>query len=59
MPGSEGCGADPFHIVPDSSKYVDQQQLKLQVQAMRAEPIKIAAVSGRHLASQLGWGACR
>jgi DNA replication licensing factor MCM5 len=31
MPGSEGCGSDPFHIVADGSEYVDQQQLKLQV----------------------------
>ena len=33
MPGSEGCGSDPFHIVADGSEYVDQQQLKLQVGA--------------------------
>ena len=31
MPGSEGCGADPFHVVVDRSAFVDQQQLKLQV----------------------------
>ena len=34
MPGSDGCGADPFHIVADGSEYVDQQQLKLQVGRM-------------------------
>lgn len=31
MPGSEGCGVDPFHVVVDRSAFVDQQQLKLQV----------------------------
>ncbi len=31
--GGEGntCGQDPFIILPSRSKYVDQQQLKLQV----------------------------
>jgi DNA replication licensing factor MCM5 len=32
MPGSEGCGSDPFHIVADGSEYVDQQQLTQSVQ---------------------------
>jgi DNA replication licensing factor MCM5 len=28
--GEEACPLDPFVIVPDRSKYVDQQTLKLQ-----------------------------
>lgn len=29
--GAEGCGLDPFVTLPNRSKYVDQQTLKLQV----------------------------
>lgn len=32
-PGGESCGLNPFIVVPDSSKFVDQQTLKLQVGA--------------------------
>ncbi len=28
---SNDCGQDPFVVLPNRSKYVDQQQLKLQV----------------------------
>lgn len=30
LPGSERCERDPYTVLPDRSKYVDQQQLKLQ-----------------------------
>lgn len=30
QPGEEPCPLDPFVVVPDKSKYVDQQTLKLQ-----------------------------
>lgn len=30
QPGEEPCPLDPFVVVPDRSKYVDQQTLKLQ-----------------------------
>ena len=29
---SNDCGQDPFVVLPNRSKYVDQQQLKLQVE---------------------------
>lgn len=31
LPGEERCERDPFQVLPDRSRYVDQQQLKLQV----------------------------
>jgi hypothetical protein len=31
VPGAERCTANPYVMVPDSSKFVDQQTLKLQV----------------------------
>lgn len=30
QPGEEPCPIDPWIVVPDKSKYVDQQTLKLQ-----------------------------
>ena len=30
LPGEDRCERDPYMILPDRSKYVDQQQLKLQ-----------------------------
>jgi DNA replication licensing factor MCM5 len=30
QPGEEACPLDPWVIIPDKSKYVDQQTLKLQ-----------------------------
>lgn len=30
QPGEEPCGVDPYVALPDRSKYVDQQTLKLQ-----------------------------
>jgi len=30
QPGEEPCPIDPWLVVPDKSKYVDQQTLKLQ-----------------------------
>lgn len=52
LPGSEGCGADPFHIVADGSEYVDQQQLKLQVR--KVPYINNSASNGCH-EGPAGW----
>ena len=43
--GGEGntCGQDPFIILPSRSKYVDQQQLKLQVHTANLNDVLVAA----------------
>lgn len=43
--GGEGntCGQDPFIILPSRSKYVDQQQLKLQVHTASLNDVLVAA----------------
>lgn len=45
QPGEEPCPIDPWIIVPDKSKYVDQQTLKLQenpeVRCLHPKYIKI------------------
>ena len=33
VPGTEKCSPEPFTVLADRSKYVDQQTLKLQVRA--------------------------
>lgn len=46
-PGGESCSLNPFVVVPDSSKFVDQQTLKLQVREGRRRAASAARAAAR------------
>lgn len=60
LPGSEKCSLDPFVVMPDRSKYVDQQTLKLQEKPEDVPtgemPRTVLLVADRHLTNKFSPG---
>jgi len=57
MPGEEKCSNDPFTVLPDRSRYVDQQTLKLQEKPEEVPtgelPRTVLLVADRHLVNRV------
>lgn len=57
VPGAEKCSLDPFYVLPEKSKYIDQQSLKLQERPEDVPtgdlPRTLMLVADRHLVGRV------